>query len=377
MPTTRREFLQLSAAASGGLGLGRLAGPNAYAGRRIPRAAKPMRILVLGGTGFIGPHMVRYARKRGHTLTLFNRGKTNPELFPNVETLIGDRDNDLESLKGHNWDVVIDNSASLPRWVRQSAGLLKDSAELYLFTSSLSVHADFSKQGISEEDPVATIDDPTIEQITGQTYGPLKALCEREAERAFPGRALIIRPHLIVGPGDPTDRWTYWPVRVDRGGEVMAPGTPDDPTQYIDARDLAEWYIHMLEERETGVYSCVGPKSKLTMGELLYGMRAVISNDISFTWVDADFLSEHQVAPWQHMTAWLPARGETAGFGLFDNSKAVAKGLEYRPLAVTARETLDWWKTLPEERTSKPRAGLAAEREKEVLAAWHTLQAEG
>jgi 2'-hydroxyisoflavone reductase len=335
-----------------------------------------MRILVLGGTGFIGPHMVRYAQKRGHKVTLFNRGKTNPGLFPNVETLIGDRDNDLESLKGHTWDVVIDNSASIPRWVRQSAELLKDSAELYLFTSSLSVHADFSKEGITEEDPVATIDDPTIEQITGQTYGPLKALCEREAEKAFRGRALIIRPHLIVGPGDPTDRWTYWPVRVDRGGEVMAPGTPDDPTQYIDARDLAEWYIHMLEERETGVYSCVGPKSKLTMGELLYGMRAVVSNDISFTWVDADFMSEHQVAPWQHMTAWLPARGETAGFGLFDNSKAVGKGLEYRPLAVTARETLDWWKTLPEERISNPRAGLAAEKEKEVLAAWHTLKAE-
>ena len=376
MSRSRREFLQVSLAAGGALGLGGFGKQNSER-RQVDQAQNPMRILVLGGTGFIGPHIVRYALARGHTLTLFNRGRTNTELFPEVEKLRGDRNDDLEALKGREWDVVIDNSASIPRWVRQSAELLEDSAELYLFTSSLSVHADFSKEGITEDDPVATIDDPTVEQITGETYGPLKALCEQEAEKAFPGRALVIRPHLIVGPGDPTDRWTYWPVRVNRGGEVMAPGEPSDPTQYIDARDLAEWYIHMLENRETGVYSCVGPRSKLTMAELLYGMRAVVSNEISFTWVDADFLAEHEVAPWQHMTAWIPPRDGMQGFGLFDNSKAVAKGLRYRPLAVTARDTIDWWKTLPEEKRSKPRAGLAPEREQEVLAAWHARQAEG
>ncbi len=268
-------------------------------------------------------------------------------------------------------NAVIDNSASLPRWVRQTASLLKDSVDLYLFTSSLSVHADNSKIGITEDDPVATIDDPTIEQITGETYGALKALCEEEARQAFPDRAIIVRPHLIVGPGDRSDRWTYWPVRIERGGEVMAPGTPDDPTQYIDARDLAEFDIHLIESRAVGTYSAVGPLAPLSMAELLYGMRAVVSNDISFTWVDADFLAEHEVQPWSHMTAWIPPRDGYQGFGAFSNARAVAAGLGYRPLAVTAKDTLDWWKTLPEEGRAAPRAGLEAEREAEVLAAWH------
>lgn len=374
MKTTRRDFLQVTAAAGGALGLGMVRDGLAQ-GPEVPKAERSLRILILGGTGFIGPHQIRYALARGHGVTIFNRGKTEPgihrELFDQVEKLQGDRDGDLESLEGHEWDAVIDNSASLPRWVRQSAGLLKDSADVYLFTSSLSVHADFSKPGINEDDAVATIDDPTIEEITGRTYGALKALSEQEAKEAFPGRAIIVRPHLIVGPGDYTDRWTYWPLRIERGGEVMAPGTPDDPTQYIDARDLAEFDIRLLERRAIGTYSGVGPRSRLSMSELLYGMRAIVSNQISFTWVRADFLAEHQVFPWQHMTAWLPAEGETAGFGLFDNSRAVAAGLTYRPLAVTARETLDWWKTLPEERRQSPRAGLAPEKETEVLAAWH------
>jgi 2'-hydroxyisoflavone reductase len=374
MARTRREFLQMSAAAGGALGLGALRAPLAGA-PVLPRAGESLRILILGGTAFTGPHQIRYALSRGHAVTIFNRGKTKPEVHPEVfgrvEKLVGDRDNDLEALEGREWDAVIDNSASIPRWVRQSAGLLKDSVDIYLFTSSLSVHADFSKAGITEDDPVATIDDPTIEKITGETYGPLKALCEEEARKAFPGRAIIVRPHLIVGPGDRSDRWTYWPVRVDRGGEVMAPGEPTDPTQYIDARDLAEFDIHLIEQRAAGTYSAVGPLSRLSMAELLYGLRALVSNEISFTWVDADFLAEQQVIPWQHMTAWVPPRGEMAGFGLFDNSRAVAAGLRYRPLAVTARDLLDWWRSLPEERRAKPRAGLDPEREREVLAAWH------
>jgi 2'-hydroxyisoflavone reductase len=374
MSTTRREFLQVTAAAGGALGMGMLSEAHAQE-PKIQKAERSLRILILGGTAFTGPHQIKYALARGHEVTIFNRGRTeptvHPELFDKVEKLTGDRDNDLKSLEGREWDAVIDNSSSIPRWVRQSAGLLKDAADTYLFTSSLSVHADFSKDGINEDDPVATIDDPTVEEITGQTYGALKALCEEEARKAFPEGAIIVRPHLIVGPGDRSDRWTYWPVRVARGGEVMAPGEPTDPTQYIDARDLAEFDIRLLENRTLGTFSGVGPLSPLSMAELLYGMRAVVSNEISFTWVDADFLAEHQVAPWGHMTAWIPPRGEMAGFASMDNSRAVAAGLTYRPLAVTARDTLKWWKTLPEERTASPRAGLDAEKEQEVLAAWH------
>lgn len=380
MSTTRREFLQRTAVAGGAIGLGLLKDARGQE-REIPKADRSLRILILGGTAFTGPHQIKYALARGHEVTIFNRGQTDPtvhpEVFDQVEKLIGDRDDDLASLEGREWDAVIDNSASIPRWVRQTAELLKDSVEIYLFTSSLSVHADNSKIGITEDDPVATIADPTTEEITGQTYGALKALCEEETRKAFPDGAIIVRPHLIVGPGDRSDRWTYWPVRVDRGGEVMAPGTPDDPTQYIDARDLAEFDIHLIENRSLGTYSAVGPLSRLSMAELLYGMRAVVSNDISFTWVDADFLAEHEVAPWRHMTAWVPSRGEMAGFAMFDNSRAVAAGLTYRPLAVTAYDTLEWWKTLPEERTAKPRAGLDPEKEKQVLAAWHARSAEG
>ncbi|MGD8868450.1 MAG: NAD-dependent epimerase/dehydratase family protein [Gemmatimonadales bacterium] len=380
MPTTRREFLQRTAAAGGAIGLALLRDADAQE-RQIPKADKPLRILILGGTAFTGPHQIKYALARGHEVTIFNRGQTeptvHPEVFDDVERLTGDRDDDLESLKGGEWDAVIDNSASIPRWVRQTAELLEGSADIYLFTSSLSVHADNSKLGITEDDPVATIADPTTEEITGQTYGALKALCEEETRKAFPDGAIIVRPHLIVGPGDRSDRWTYWPVRVDRGGEVMAPGTPEDPTQYIDARDLAEFDIHLIENRSLGTYSAVGPLSRLSMAELLYGMRAVVSNDISFTWVAADFLAEHEVAPWRHMTAWVPPRGEMAGFAMFDNSRAVAAGLTYRPLAVTARDTLEWWKTLPAERTADPRAGLDPEKEKEVLAAWQARSAGG
>ncbi|UCC71848.1 MAG: NAD-dependent epimerase/dehydratase family protein [Gemmatimonadota bacterium] len=374
MTTSRREFLQVTAAAGGALGLGMLGEVHAQE-REVPKAEKPLRILILGGTGFTGPHQIHYALARGHEVTIFNRGRTEPtvhrELVAQVEQLTGDRDDNIEALRGREWDAVIDNSASIPRWVRQSAGLLKDSVELYLFTSSLSVHADNSKIGITEDDPVATIDDPTVEEITGETYGALKALCEQEARDAFPDRAIIVRPHLIVGPGDRSDRWTYWPVRVERGGEVMAPGEPTDPTQYIDSRDLAEFDIHLIEQRAVGTYSAVGPLAPLSMAELLFGMRAVVSNEICFTWVDADFLAEHEVAPWAHMPAWIPPRDGFQGFSAFDNSRAVGAGLEYRPLAVTAKDTLDWWKTLPEERRASPGAGLDAEREREVLAAWH------
>jgi 2'-hydroxyisoflavone reductase len=374
--TTRREFLQTSAAAGGALSLGLLGACTGDSGL----AEKPLRILILGGTAFTGPFQVKYALDRGHEVTIFSRGRTEPttnqEVFDRVEKLIGDRDNDLEALKGREWDAVIDNSASIPRWVRQSTEILKDHCETYLYTSSLSVHSDNSKIGITEDDPVATIDDPTVEEITGETYGPLKALCEEEVRKAFPDGAIIVRPHLIVGPGDRSDRWTYWPVRIARGGEVMAPGTPDDPVQFIDTRDLAEFDVHLVETRQLNTYSAVGPGESLTFGPMLEGIKAAISSDATFTWVPADFLAEHEVRPWGEMTAWLPPEGEFAGFSMFDNSRAVAAGLKFRPLADTAKATWDWWQTLPEERRSNPRAGLAQEKEERVLAAWYVLAEE-
>jgi 2'-hydroxyisoflavone reductase len=337
----------------------------------IPKAASPLRILFLGGTKFLGPPAVEYALARGHEVSLFTRGKTNPDMFEGVEKLIGDRDDDLKALEGRQWDAVIDNSASLPRWVRQTAGLLQGHAKHYLFTSSISVFADFSKPGMDETAPVGTIEDPTVEEITGETYGPLKALCEQEAQKAFGENAIVVRPGLIVGPMDPSDRFTYWPVRIDRGGEVLAPGNPTDPVQIVDARDLGTWYIHLLEQGHTGVFNATGPESPLSIAEMLYGIRAATTGPISFTWADAEFLSAHGVQPWAHMTAWVPPAEGYEGFGAVDCSRAIARGLTFRPLAETARDTIEWWNGLPEERRSKPRAGLAPEKETEVLAAWH------
>ena len=370
MPTSRRAFLLTSAAAGGALGLGTLENllPG---GGEVERAAKPLRILILGGTSFIGPQQVRYALARGHTITLFNRGKTNPHLFPEVEKLRGDRDNDIEALKGRDWDVVIDNHPSIPRWVRMTAQLLKEHAELYLFVSSISVYADNSIIGQDETGGVIELQDPTIEEVRGDTYGGLKALCEQEAQRAFPGRTTIVRPGLIVGPGDRSDRFTYWPVRIDRGGEVMAPGDPTDPTQIIDVRDLGEWMIRMVEERHAGVYNATGPIRPLQMAEMLYGIKAVTGGDVRFTWVNADFLSARGVRAWSHMPTWVPPRGEMEGFSRYSIRRALEKGLTFRPLAVTARETLDWHYSRPEERRKNLRAGLSAAREREVLADWH------
>ncbi len=368
MGTTRREFVMTAAGVGGSL---TFASKSRHGWGGLELAPHPLRILILGGTGFIGPHEVRYALARGHKVTLFNRGVTNPHLFPEIETLIGDRDNDLKALEGREWDVVIDNPASIPRWVRQSAGLLSDSADRYLFVSTLSVIADNSIVGADESVAVATIDDPTVEEVTGETYGALKALCEQEAEAAFPGRALVIRPGLIVGPGDRSDRFTYWPVRIDRGGEVLAPGDPTDPNQIVDARDLTGWMIRMLEEGQTGTYNATGPIRPYQMAEMLYGIRAVTSADVTFTWVDADFLDEQGVRAWSDMPTWIPPRVGMEGFSTVDCSKAVAAGLTFRPLAETAKDTLDWYKTLPEDRQSNLRAGIDAGREREVLAAWH------
>jgi 2'-hydroxyisoflavone reductase len=375
---SRRTFISSSIAA-GTLLAANMAGGNEKpkdAAPKIAPASKPLRILILGGTGFIGPHQVRYAVSRGHKVTVFNRGKTNPGLFPEVEHLEGDRNGKLDALKNREWDAVIDNPSTLPRWVRDAAQLLKNSAGQYLFISTMSVYPDRVAPGADETADVIELEDPTTEKITGETYGGLKVLAEREAEKAFPGRATIVRPGLIVGPGDPTDRFTYWPVRVARGGEILAPGSPTDPLQFIDGRDLGEWTIRLLEQKAFGKFNAIGPLSKLTIGEMLGGMRGVMSGShpISFTWVPADFLEAQKVAPWQDMPVWVPPIGDYAGFGQASNRRAVESGLTFRSLADTTEATLKFVASRGAERNAKMRAGLAADREVEVLAAWKKAQ---
>jgi 2'-hydroxyisoflavone reductase len=340
---------------------------------------RPLRILILGGTGFIGPYQVRYAVERGHQVTVFNRGRRPSDLPPGVEHLQGDRNNDLDALKGRDWDVVIDNPTTLPVWVRDAASLLKDHADQYIFISTISVYSDFSRAGMDESSPLAQYpgEDPMAETIEsffanpGPLYGPLKALSEQEAERWFPGRTTVIRPGLIVGPNDPTDRFTYWPVRVARGGEVLAPGTPVDPVQVIDARDLSEWTIRMAEQKATGIYNATGPARPMGLSEMLAAMVPLAREPVRFTYADPAFLSAHAVRPWADMPVWVPADGDSAALLQVSVRRAVENGLTYRPIAETARDTLAWFRTLPEDRQAKLGAGLAPEREAEVLKALH------
>lgn len=332
-----------------------------------------MRILILGGTVFLGRALVGAALERGHTLTLFNRGKSNPELFSQVEKLHGDRTADLSVLADRRWDAVIDTSGFVPRIVRRSAELLARAVDHYTFISSLSVYADTSHEGIDETAPVGTLADPAVEQITGETYGPLKALCEQTVEQALPGRALIIRPGLIVGPHDPTDRFTYWPHRVAQGGEVIAPGRPARPIQFIDVRDLAEWTIRMVEARQTGIYNADHPAQAMTMEQLLLTCRTVSGSEAVFTWASEEFLREHQVGEWMEMPLWVPeADPANGGFFAFDCRKAIAAGLTLRPVQETVRTTLDWDATRPNDRAWQ--AGITREREAELLSAWHARQ---
>jgi 2'-hydroxyisoflavone reductase len=344
-----------------------------------------MKILILGGTVFLGRHLVVAARARGHEVTLFNRGLSGPDLFPDVEKLRGDRDGGLDVLRGRRWDVVIDTSGFVPRIVRASAELLAGAVELYVFISTLSVIADTRVPGADESAPVGTLLDPTTEDATGSAYGPLKALCEQTVEEVMPGRALNIRPGLIVGPHDPTGRFTYWPVRVARGGEVLAPGRPDRQIQFIDARDLAQWTIRMAEDKQIGVFNATGPEPRLTMEELLETCRAVSGSGARFTWVDDKFLINAGVGEWMELPLWLSQVAPDAprGFLSINVSKAIAHGLTFRPLADTVRDTLDWAMTLSEEPSpdsgddpERPKAGMEPEREAQVLKEWHEAHEE-
>jgi len=386
MSTSRRTFLKLSAIAGGSVGLGLMPGASAFSEvingtvGSFGKAVKPLRILFLGGTGFTGPHQVRYALSRGHKVTVFNRGKTHPgELPKEAEQLIGDRNGQLDALKGRTWDVAVDIPTSIPVWVRDAAQILKGNVDRYVFISTISVYSDNSKPGMDETGSLAKYEgadamketQATLKASNYRLYGALKALSEVEAEKWFPGKTLIIRPGLIVGPGDETDRFTYWPVRLARGGEILAPGNPTDPVQFIDARDLAEWTIRMAEQGTTGTFNATGPKSTLTMAQMLDGIKKVTKTDAQFTWVDADFLAAQKVSAWSDMPVWVPPRGDEAGFSRISIKRALDKGLTFRSVPDTTQATLDWFRKQPAERQAKLRAGIKPEREVEVLAAWH------
>ena len=380
MTHTRRRFLATSAAAAGAAALtpGQALStdasrPGSPLGSGTPHpgpspapdpSPRPLNILILGGTGFIGPHQVRYAMYRGHQVTIFNRGRTAPDLFPGVESLIGDRDGQIDALRGRTWDAVIDNSGYVPRHVRDTAELLQDSVGRYLFTSTGSVYS-FDQDEITEDGELLPIEDPESEDVN-RYYGPLKILCENAVTDAFRERGTVFRLHVVAGPGDTTDRFTYWPVRIDRGGEIVAPGSPDTPVQYIDVRDLAEFMILALERDIGGTFNTAGPALDPTsMAEFLYGVRAITSAQLGFTWVDEQFLIDKEA----RFQLWYPPdNGPLRGISRVRSHKAVAAGLKFRPLAVTALDTLDWFNTQSEERRNQLQLNL--DRDRQILEEW-------
>ena len=375
---SRRDFLKAAGLAGGALGLS-LASASVVGqvnGAAIPEQSptRPLKILILGGTGFIGPHMVRYAMGRGHEVTLFNRGKSNTQLFPGIEKLVGDRNGDLESLRGRKWDVCMDNNASDPDWVAYSTKFLQDSVDRYFYVSSRSAYSDLSAIPMHSGAPTFTYETAGVEPGAEQLpYGLRKALCEREAQSIFQDRANVVRPGLIIGPGDPTDRFTYWVDRIYRGGEVLSPGPGSDPVQIIDARDLTEWMVRMAENGISGVFNGVGPAIPRPMDQLLYGIRSVTTAETLFTWVPKEFLAEHGVRPYREMPVWMPPSPGREGFARFDLGPELEAGLTFRPLSVSAGDTLEFHFSRPVERRESLRAGLTAAREAEILMAWHAV----
>ena len=338
-------------------------------------------MLILGGTVFLGRHLVEVALARKHDVTLFNRGRNNPDLFPEVEKLIGDRDGDLSALEGRRWDAVIDTCGYIPRHVRASAELLAGAVDHYTFTSTIGVYADLAAPGIDETAPLATVANENLEDLTAESYGPLKALCEKTVEDCMPGRTLVVRAGLLVGPYDPIERFTYWVRRMAQGGDVLAPGRPERQVQIVDTRDLSEWIVRMVEDGQTGVYNGSGPNHLLTMGRLLDEMGTVAGSDARLVWVDDKFLVDHNAGAWQELPLWLPENHPTfAGLMKIDCGRVIAAGLKFRPLAETIRDTLEWDRT----RVEPPApyrlfgielapAGLSHQRELELLEAWKGL----
>ncbi len=323
-----------------------------------------MRILLIGGPKFVGRALIDAALKAGHTLTMFNRGQTNAHLYPDMEKLQGDRDGQLDALRGREWDAVVDTSGYVPRIVRQSAGLLAGSVGRYVFISTISVYPQIA--GADEDAPLATLEDESVEAVTGGTYGGLKVLCEQAVQAVYDERATIVRPGLIVGPHDPTDRFTYWVIRAARGGAMLAPESPDYPMQVIDVRDLAGWTIRLIENQTPGVFNATGPEYPLTFGAMLDTCRDAAGSDAQLVWASANFLKSHEVAPWSELPLWMP--GEA--WGTVSIQRALNAGLTFRPLLDTVRDTLDWVRQEP--RPELLQAGLKPEREAELLAAWQS-----
>ncbi|TNJ34810.1 NAD-dependent epimerase/dehydratase family protein [Arenimonas terrae] len=377
MSTTRRDLLKFGTLAAASSLLPSLAAASAPAAV-IPKAAKPLRILILGGTGFTGPFQINYALARGHKVTMFNRGKRpSPEWPGEVEQLLGDRNTgDLKSLEGREWDVCIDNPTSLPFWVRDAGKVLKGKVGHYLFISTISVYADGAKPGIAEDAPLAVYKgkdamaetrDSLVADIEN-LYGPLKALSEAEAHKQFGKNVTIVRPGYIVGPRDETDRFTYWPKRIAEGGEVLVPGDGLDPVQIIDGRDLGEWMIRLAEAGTTGTFNACGPDYTLTTDAMVHGCHAVTGGPVRFTHVTPEFVEKNEVG----LPIWVPREGTPfSGYGAVSNAKAIAAGLTFRPLATTVADLLAWYRSQPAERQAEVRAGLTREKEAELLKAWH------
>ena len=331
-----------------------------------------MRILILGGTVFVGRALVEAALENGHQVTLFNRGKSGPNLFPQVETLQGNRDGGLDALKGREWDAVIDTCGYVPRVVRQSAELLKDQVEHYTFISTVSVYQEPLAAGSDENAPLSTLPDESIEDPRGEYYGPLKVRCEQVVQEVYPENSLIPRPCIIVGPHDRFDRFAYWLNRIDRGGEVLVPGNPQRKIQFIDARDLGAWVVRMVEEQATGIYNAVGPEEPLTMGDFLAVCKQASGSDARLTWVKDSFLEENQIGAMWEMPFWMPESDPSSkGMFTFDNTTARQTGLTFRPVEQLVAETLAWDRQRPEH---KWRAGLSPEREQELLEKWRSVQ---
>jgi 2'-hydroxyisoflavone reductase len=386
--TDRREFLRDAALLSGVLAFGR-PGTRPLRATSVrattPRAPKPLEILILGGTGLTGPHQVRYALARGHKVTVFNRGRRNDLLPPGVTALSGDRNlHQLDALRGKSWDVVIDNPSTVPFWVRDVGQVLRDRRKQYVLISTISVYDTKGRTTLDENAPLLeyTAGDPlavTLQEVFKNPetlYGQMKTASEREARKWFGDRTTIIRPTLIVGPGDDSFRFTYWPYRIAKGGEILAPGDGTDHVQLIDARDLAEWTIRLIETDTVGTFNAAGQASALTMAEQLYGIRGALdgNRDVRFTWVSTEFLAMQKVTPWGDMPTWVPRTDPDYAGEQVDNHRAIAAGLTFRPLATSATDALEWFTAQPEAARAAmlKSAGLSAERERAALAAWHS-----
>ena len=364
MTTSRREFLRATA---GGALLATTLPALADAARHVAPSTRALDILVLGGTGFIGPHFVRLAASRGHKVSIFTRGRRDAELPESVIRLQGDRNGQLDALKGKKWDAVVDDSATNPNWVTLSTELLEDAAGSYMFTSSTGVYYPYLKRGIDESVPVRLeVTDP---KDGSEAYGVAKAKCEQIVMRAFGARGIVVRPTYIVGPGDTSDRFPYWPVRLARGGEVLAPGHADDPMQLIDVRDLAEFMLHLVESDQRGIYNLAGPKDPLAARQFYELAAKALDAKVQYTFVDDyDFLAAHKIG---EAIPWALLKGNDYGMMSVKNDKAIRAGLGFRPLATTLRDTHAWWPTVPQPRHDNPKFTISAETEAKALADWH------